>query len=618
MSFKYAKFIFAFTVSLGFVVGCSQEKSNSPVKSRIQNNQFIDIATLLKSQNYSSDQVLKAEKSMRVSVTKSVKEALLNQYSLVDLKEKRILTQNGESFNTLEHLDACVKIEEQTDDISDLHFIDRLKKCIAGFQDTHLKIHARIAAPTVSTGILIRKFDNKYYISNRQSELLQYLQDVNKDSDINALTAIGNEIISIDGQSPEELSKHYKLFTSGSSDSFRNIRADQSIFLRDFDYPTKNYVDIVVKSPLKTYHYKLPWWASENTKSRADAQQYFQRINIPISPKVLVQNEQNNDSLYPISTVYEGYSETKPIEKSNAYSALAEFKTDSGRLAARMGVISAQKQNFCYLELLTFSSANLIPLNSAEQTQSYMSTIKDFIQFCKNKDFDLVMDLRNNTGGYGNYPYEILSLIAKSDTQLGGKVIAFRSNQISERLVSSLVEHPEYNTGDFSDVDFRMQEELTRTLNTNQRMTGMLPVHSAITPNEEIGGFNKKVIGLVTPNCISACDGMSALLKRSGRGVLLGSHSNGTGAGFVGTSAVDSIFQDSYLEVWMKIPNYQFGYSTHPFESLDSFDFDSNADEYFTENMPTVADVIVKTEFEDIMGSQNTWLNAVVRELQKN
>jgi len=621
-NFKHISLIAGLVFSASVMSACKkQEVDSKNLRPSIENGMFIDMASLLKRQGGSSSDIIKAEKDLRINVTKGLKEALLNQYSLVHLKEERILARDGQTFNTVAHLDNCIRIEEETDDVSDLHFIDRLMQCIAGFEDTHLGLSPRIDTPSVATGLLIREIDGKYYIHARDATLLNYLKQSGAGDEIDDITAIGNEVLLVDGQSPAQLAKHYEKYSRSSSDGFRKTRADQSIMYRSYDYPTKNFVELVVKSPTKTYHYKLPWWASSNTQDRLDAKEYFQKIGIPTSERVHVLSKSSKSELFKQTEEnfdgYAGYFESNPIVEDSVFSPLVEFNSEENDKAARMGVLTEKNKSFCYLQLLTFSAEKLIPTGTAvSDAKSYLDTVKDFVMFCKNKDLDLVMDLRSNNGGYGNYPYEVLSYIAKPDTKLGGKVISYRANQNSARLISTFIAHPELNTGDLTDIDERSLLEIERVLPLNQLMTGTLPVQDAITPDPEVGGYTGKVIGLITPSCISACDGMAALLKRSGRGILIGTHSNGTGAGFMASEYLSPIYEDSYAEISVRIPNYQFGYSSHPFSSLDSFDYQSKANEYFTENMPTVADIQLDTTFEDIVKTKHTWLDAVMEQLQ--
>ncbi len=577
---------------------------------------YQDFATRMAALGVTGNQLLEADRDMRVAVVTQLKSAIVNHYANLELKNQRIKTDDGKPFDSVAHLDRCIEIESKTADLSDIHFIDRMKVCIAAFQDTHFAAYARTAMAGVSVGFLVRNIEGKFIIVAVQKELLKYVEQLSGMKDLDKVIAVGNEVLEVDGQTPASLAERYRAFIASSSPGHRQLSAEQAIFARSFDYPTKPNVLLKIKSPLKTYNYEMPWWASMTARNRLDTSRYFQKIGIPVTDRVKMYLDA--DGKVDWKTVpmnYKGYLESNPLVPEDTFRPLVAFKSDSGAVGARLGTIVTTTQAFCYAQLLTFSTAKLTGPDGT--ALSYIETMRRFIKSCKASGLNLVMDLRSNGGGNGSYPAKILSLLTPAGATLGNKVMAFRVNTTSARLITSLIEHPEIAAKDMGDIDHRFLTELYSAADAGLAMTNAIPESAGTEADTEVGGYSGKIVVLVTPNCVSACDGMAAMLKRSGRGVVLGTHTNGTGAGFQGSEDVDSGFNDTYDELSIKIPNYQFGYTTKAFSNFVSVPYANVSTEYFTENLPTVADAIVEPKVDDVMGKKNTWLEATVKALSQ-
>lgn len=575
---------------------------------------FVELASHAKLRGLSGIALLNAAREIRISVAKQLKEAVVSHYSLIELKNRRILADDGQPFNSIAHLDGCITTEENTLDNSDLHFIDRMKLCIAAFQDTHFGAYARMPLPNVSVGFLIRKIEGHYVIVARQGDLLDYTKTVSGLTNLDEVTAVGNEVLEVDGVAPAVLADHYKKYINSSSPGHRQLSADVAILSRNYDYPTKSTVHLKIKSRTKTYDYELPWWAATGARSRLDTSEYFQKIGIPVNDRVrMFLDPDGKVDWKTVPLNYSGYLDSNPLVKSDPFRPIVTFKGDSGAIAARMGTIVTPKQSFCYLQLLTFSTEEMVAPDGT--SLPYIETVRRFVKSCKAADLDMVVDLRSNGGGNGSYVAQVLSLLTPHGSTLGNKVMAFRVNSTAARLISSMIEHPEIAAKDLGNIDHRFLSEIQNASDAGLSMTNTIPERAGTVADADVGGYEGKVVVLVTPNCVSACDGMAAILKRTGRAVVLGTHSNGTGAGFQGTTNLDSNFTDTYDELSLKIPNYQFGYSAKPFPDLISVPYEATVDDYFTENMPTVADVIVEPTLGDVLGLKNTWLDATLKAL---
>lgn len=604
------KFVSIFIAAVAAVStsACNRNESQPAV--------FTDYATRMSAAGVMGSQLLESDRDMRVSVMQQLKSAIVNHYANIELKNRRIKNDDGTPFDSVAHLDSCIDIESKTADTSDIKFIDRVKVCIAAFQDTHFGASSRTPMAGVSVGLILRNVGGRYVIAARQTDLLKYVAQISDESELEKVTAIGNEILEVDGQAPGAIADRLKKFINASSPAFRQLAADQAILSRSFDYPTKRNVTLKIKSPTKTYEYELPWWASIGARNRQDVSEYFQKVGIPTSDRVkMVLDADGKVDWKTVTLNYRGYLDSNPLPPADQFRPLVPFKANGGPIGARLGTVVTSSDTFCYAQLLTFSASTLSGPDGVEKP--YLDVIKAFVKSCKAGDLNMVIDLRSNGGGNGSYPGKILALLAREKETLGHKVMAFRVNTTSSRLISSLLEHPEVAAKDLGDVGFRYFDELKAAADAGLTMTNAIPEYAGITADPEVGGYNGKILVLVTPNCISACDGMAAILKRTGRATILGTHTNGTGAGFQGSDTLDSGFQDTYDELAIKIPNYQFGYSPKPFATLAGVPYASVESEFFTENMPTKADIVVEPVFDDVMGKKSSWMDAVTKYLDE-
>jgi hypothetical protein len=485
-----------------------------------------------------------------------LRDAVVAQYSLFDLKAERIKNADGTPFDSLAHLNHCVAIEQAIPDDgdSDLRFIDRVSQCIAGFHDTHFWTSPPVAIPPVFAGIYISPINGKYYISKTISDLLNYeaitLADPDAQKELQAALAIGNEVTEVDGQKPADLAAHYKSYISGSSDAYVQSQAEEAIFYRNFDYPTQNYVAIkTTDTKGGTHALELPWWGGIGAHVRADANAYFAKLGIPLSDrvKVVVSEMTGKPDWRSVSLQTTGYDNSKALYKDE-FNPLVEYLDDSGMPGLRVGEAATDGgKAFCYLELLTFETEKFKAADGS--TKSFGDALRDFISDCESKKLDLVIDLRSNPGGNGDFPDLLLSLISKPKTTLLAPVMDLRVTQDIGRLLASDNFQPDLAIKDFGKVANNPLDEFERAAAAGESETNIIP-NIPLPADPKSGGYDGNVIALVTPNCISACDMTAALLKKSGRAAaIIGTQSNGTGAGFYSSDSLDSTFKDSNDEL---------------------------------------------------------------------
>ena len=142
--------------------------------------------------------------------------------------------------------------------------------------------------------------------------------------------------------------------------------------------------------------------------------------------------------------------------------------------------------------------------------------------------------------------------------------------------------------------------------------TTVFTIGDDIRASREVEGFDGKIVAMIGPECISACDRQSLLLAKSRRAVLLGTTSNGTGAGYRTSSPYSSThWEDARSHALaLEIPNALWGQpgqvGQHEYtEPRDYYRFNS-------ENIPTKAQVEHAPTLKDFLnGGQDIFERAM-------
>jgi hypothetical protein len=556
---------------------------------------------------------------IRVMTLCQFKDAILVQYSNLDLKAERIKNPDGSPFDGTAHLNQCIQTENAvTNDDSDLHFIDRTSQCMAAFQDTHFWMATPIAVPPVFAGFMVTNVGGHYYISQVMPDVMNYVNNAaGGDPAIGQAIVPGNEVTLVDGQTPAALSAIYKTYLSGSSDDFNNMQADSSIFERTFAYPTSNTVDVkITDASGNNYELKMPWWGGIGAHTRLDSNSYFASLNIPVSDRVKMQLDANGLTDWrkaQLQTI--GYDPSKPLFTGDTFNPMITYNDDTGAPGLVVGEVQNGKTDFCYMQLLTFETVNFTaPDKSAA---SFADTIRNFVANCKAKNLNLVIDLRANGGGNGSFPDVLLSIIAPAGSNLQAPVMAFRITPDIGRLLASDGFQPEINFEDMGAFENNPLDAFNAAAAAGQRESMIIP-NQANPVDPVVGGYSGKVLAIVSPYCISACDMTASLLKKSGRATLIGTHSNGTGAGFLSSPTLNSTFQDANDEFAIKIPNFLFGVPDVALDTTKGYAYAQYKDTYLLENKPTVADIQYATTHDDLDPTNpgKGWRAAVLKAVQ--
>ena len=531
-------------------------------------------------------------------------------YALLPLKQARL----GFSFTELNK--ATLLQEENipvvTDSLeqakSNIRFIDRVKAYVAKFQDTHFSIGPTTPMPIIYNGLKVTQVNGKVLVSAMETKLLSY---VAKRSGIDSFTKIkiGDELLKIDGRPVNDVVAELSQYISSSSPGFTTLRAVSGLTLRTYNYPNKNYVDITFGNGQTL---RFPWFYSTTGLSvRPDVNFFFKALGFINDTSVGLNWDNVKKDWVESTPSYDGYI------ASNLPATLAdkkEYTTATFGTVIRTGYFSKDNQTYGVLELLTFQESSV--KDAAGTTSTFLDVIAKFIAELKSKNLPLIFDLRNNNGGNGTYPPAILSYLTEAGKTYANRTSGYRITEYMRQL-----QEPDFykdfpaddlSTGITND---QFKEMFLDAVRERAIYTPMFS-YGDIKEDSTIGGFEQKIVALVTANCVSACDNMANLLKNNHRALLIGTHSNGTGAGFSSDDRLNTKWTDPRHVLSTTFPNYIFG---NPGGAPGVYIFEKeSAERLCSENRPHVADILYTTQMEDVASNNIGWYNKAVEVLEQN
>lgn len=561
------------------------------------------------------------DQSDRVQIVNELLKQIELEYAPLQIKQKRIgldlnkikseaLAAEMSSANILiaaesrsnPEVRAKIAVEQAK---SNMAFLDRMQLLLAKFQDTHFSVNERISRPFVYTGLRLRRVQGMVVVGGVDKKFMGMAQRLSG-SDLSAIKA-GDVIETIDGAPVEQKINELKEFIAGSSDEFRDSQAIRSLTIRNLAYPSKNYITIGFRG---AGVFKLPIFANitKDMTPRLDALEYFKTVGIPSDASTIGMTFDKSTRQWVDSAInFEGYT---PWNLHVNLKGLNTYLDDSGAPGMRTGYYMKNGKTYGVLQLLTFYTKGL---KLGETQMSYLDAIRSFVLELKENGMPLILDLRQNGGGNGSFPAAVLSILSRKGEVYGGSTNGFRLTpyirQVEEPSLYQEVVAEDVTEGitleDFSNM-------LQSTIDNRRDLAPMVS-YSPVMNDPKVAGFDNKIVALVTADCISACDNMASLLQTSGRAVLIGTSSNGTGAGYLSTSELNTKWTDSLRVFETQIPNHLFGRAGDPevriFGEDSAYDLD-------LENQPTKADVKYAPMAKDFSKNNLGWLEKAVETIE--
>lgn len=482
---------------------------------------------------------------------------------------------------------------------SNMDFLDRMQLLVSQFQDTHFSIQEKIPRPFVYTGVRFFRIDGKVILGSIENKFMGMASKLSG-ADFSRI-AIGDELLEVNGQPVEEKVSELKKYIGGSSDEFSDYQAIRALTIRNHAYDTSNSITLLFKN---AGLFKLPLFVNnpKDSTPRLDAITFFDKYKIPSDSATIGMSFDKSAKQWTDGALtYEGYT---PVKLHLNLTGLTEMLGDDGAPALRTGYYMKNGRSYGVLQILTFMTKNV---TVGKTSMSFIDGVRSFVKELKDNQIPMILDLRANGGGNGNLPSQVLSVLLPTGSFLPGSSAGFRMTSYM-REVQEPGLHQEVVGEDLSlglTLD-EMREFFDKTLDERKDYTPMFADSPIMYDVAKIKGFDNKIVALVTANCISACDKMSFLLKSSGRAVIIGTHSNGTGAGFLSTGELNTQWEDPLRVLSTQVPNYLFGV---PGTSIDQTVFEENsASTMCSENKPTIADVKYAPTMLDVTKNNIGWL----------
>ncbi len=549
----------------------------------------------------------------RVQLTCEVRDALEKRYVFFPVKG-RLLPSAGQPFDSRRHLDECGAEERAIAREDDpLRFYDRIRRCVAAFADGHLLLGAPARLPQVALGLGFRLVDGRVYLANRERKLVSYLKTVSGVRDLEEILAVGNELLEIDGRPVRDVLREVAGYLPASSDAARLEKAVDALTRRDFLFPQRRVASLtlVVNGARRTV--EIPWWISPDAESHVMTQAYVRRVGVATTDLLAWRYDHGKDTWDREGGSSQGYLRTDTILPARDAGSLREFMDEQDRLAVRLGeVVRRRDRAFCYLQILSFHTETL---GTREGRQPFGSVIEAFVRECKEKELDLVLDLRQNEGGYLAHSNTLVSLLGERQKSYPGGALLLRANTLNQLIYqqrSPMLGGVPARSDDAYEPR-RIVEAIGAARRAQQEFTPAF-LEQPVPASGVIGGYEGRVVALISPSCMSACDRLAAMLRSSGRAVLLGGPTEGAGGSQQEAKNLAVRWSDPEGLLTLSIPNAAMGVQ-RAIPVVEGARGERTADEFFQalafENKPVQPDLPYATRLEDITGHNRGWARMV-------
>jgi hypothetical protein len=551
----------------------------------------------------------------RVQLACEVRDAMEKRYVFFPVKARLLAPRGGEAFDSRKHLDRCVAEERAIAREDDpLRFYDRMRRCTAAFQDGHLLLGAPARLPQVALGVGLRLVGGRVYIANRERKLVSYLKTISGMGDLEAILAVGNELVEIDGRPVAEALADLAELLPASSAAARLERAVDALTRRDFAFPERRAAALTIAVAGAQRTIALPWWASPDAGRHLMTQAWLHRTGVATTELLNWRYDPAKDAWDRDAGAPQGYLRTDTILPARDAAALREYQDEDERPAVRLGeVVRRRDRAFCYLQILTFHTEALV---SRDGRQPFTAVVEGFVKECKDKELDLVLDLRQNDGGYISHTSALLALLGERQKAYPAGALLLRANTLNQLVYQQrapvLGGTPARSLDDAYEPR-RIADAIGAARRAQQEFTPAF-LEGPLRASEAVGGYGGRVVALVAPTCMSACDRLAALLRSSGRATLVGEPTEGAGGSQQEARNLAVRWSDPEGLLSLSIPNAAMGVQ-HSLPADGERRAAVSADDFFgslaLENRPIAPDLRYATRLEDITGRNHGWLEKV-------
>ena len=496
----------------------------------------------------------------RIATLEETWAAVESRYALLEIKRRRLGVEIEQVFAEAiaaekKFLDTRQALEQAA---SNLDFLDRIKKTLARFQDSHLTSKAVTPLPEIYLGFDLQKIGKHYYldyVSDRIAEL-------GRRNHVSLRR--GTRVLAINQQSIEAATQSLLPYISASSPRQRLAQARRYLTKRSFRYPKSSVAAVTFRLDSgKILQLKLRW-KYRYAQLRLDALYYLEK------------NQFNHLELAP-----DPYDKAKSARMLLTGDSRWFGVTDPGKLIYRFGRKSVAGNEFGMLQIYSFFEQQVLG-EAGDSLQDWLAPIAQFLAELEQAEIPLIIDLRQNEGGHVELPNRLLSLLAKKGDLYPSYSEAYRITPGIAQMWQRI--NPDRNPHTSDAIAAGL---IQKSIAMNQVHSDVWSKSLPIAADVIHGAFNQKIAVWLGPECLSSCDILALLFEKNDRAVTIGKPSGGTGAGYLNWDPyLDAQWTDLRHIVKVDIPNMMFGHSDGP-----RFRFASGSNAVFRynrENIPVI------------------------------
>jgi len=445
---------------------------------------------------------------------------------------------------------------------------------------------------------------------------------------------LGDEILEINGQTPDAALQELRRLTGSSSLLANEITAAVFFFNRTFSYPRSNKIILKLKNSSGQINtVEMPWVQISRGVLDTSASLYDRQIMLLENSNSRSEREatQGTVTTQTVITSEENLFRSEHLlTQSEIFSNMTAAKTyfvdnEGEKEALTHALVRHNNKLACYLRIDTFSLQGAGNLKYAlyeevgpqHVQQDAISVIKSFLETCEVSNYKLLIDLKHNPGGDPKYALEIYHMLADQNRPPVSLAINYLIRNGNTNFILQLLS--DFNPTAPSVNHQLLMSAFQRDLSETHGVTDWI----VMRPKNTTAVFNQPLTLLTSANCISSCDLFAHMIKNGARGRIVGTATNGTGMGFTaataGSQTALSEFRDTLNYFKVKIPNQAF--STTSASGTNSSIEDNNAvgftlplaDVQIIENRPVQPDVELDFTLKDYTDGYEDYLRVIER-----
>ena len=303
---------------------------------------------------------------------------------------------------------------------------------------------------------------------------------------------------------------------------------------------------------------------------------------------------------------------TDPILPARDAARLRELLDEQDRPALRMGeVVRRRDRAFCYLQILTFHTEQVAPRGEARRP--FDAVVEEFVRGCDEKELDVVLDLRENGGGYLAHSNAIVEALARPGEASRGGALLLRANTLNQLVYQQRI--PTLGAAGARAVDDALEPRgVLQAIGAARRARNAFTaafLDPVLRPSDAVGGFEGKVVALVSPACSSACERLAGMLQANGRATLVGGPTEGAGGSQQEARNLSARWTDPEGLLSLSIPNAAMGVQRAAPEARREIAAEQFFETLAFENRPVLPDRAYAPTLQDLTGSNAGWLREV-------